>query len=310
MRIGFLCMESVFSVRPLEALVAAGHDVRFVMRPMGPLETRTRDELKRHRGSDVVVRRLLGLTAGGERRDPFEIAHARHIPAWFVGNASSPKAQAFIARQRVDVLVIAFFNQLLNSAVLDIPRLGALNLHPSLLPRYRGPAPLFWTFHDGVDQAGLTLHRVAPGEDDGDVMLQEAVPVPFGTPGEVLIDTLADRAAAMTLAGLEGLARGALVARPQDPRAATRAPRPRGPQLVVDPQRGARQIFHFVRGVGRWNPLQAELGGHGVRVVDAVEIHEGAQVPGEAALVGDLLHLGCDDGVVVLRTRRATLHLR
>jgi methionyl-tRNA formyltransferase len=66
---------------------------------------------------------------------------------------------------------------------------------------------------------------------------------------------------------------------------------------------GAERIFTFARGVGRWNQLVAEVGGARVRVVDAVEVDVGRKMPGETALVGDLLHVGCDDGIVVLQTR-------
>lgn len=306
-RVGFLCMESVFSVKPLEAILAAGHDVRFVMRPIGGMETRTRPVLKRHRGFDVAVRRALGIerTRDDPTRNPLAVAAERDIPAWLVGDASSPASLSFIRRERVDVLVIAFFNQLLKPPVLEAAPAGAVNLHPSLLPKYRGPAPLFWTFRDGLHTSGLTIHRVAPGEDDGDVLLQEEVALPLGTAGEDLVDELAERAARMTVAALRSLdgSGPALPARPQDPREATRAPRPSPQDLLVDPHLGARRVFHFVRGVGRWNPLYAEVGGSRVRVVDAVELDEEKRLPGEIALVGDLLHLGCDDGVVVLRTR-------
>jgi methionyl-tRNA formyltransferase len=297
-------MESVFSVRPLEALLAAGHDVRFVMRPIGGLETRTKGVLKRHRGFDVAIRRALGLARVEEhKRNPLLLAARKDIPAYLVGDASCSAATALLAREKVDVVVVAFFNQLLKPSFFRVPPLGALNLHPSLLPRYRGPAPLFWTFKDGCDMAGLTMHRVAAGEDDGDVIAQEEVPLPFGTAGEDLVDELATRAAHMTVAAVDALAEGSARPQPQDAAHKTRAPRPSEKDLLVDPSLGARRAYHFVRGVGRWNPVHVDVGGHRARVIDAVELEEGRKIPGQSALIGDLLHLGCDDGVVVLRTR-------
>lgn len=312
MRVGFLCMESVFSVKPLEAMLADGHEVRFVMRPIGGLETRRQPLLRRHRGFDVALRRALGLSKLDDdpSRSPFGVAARRDIPAWLVGNASTTSVRKLIDKEKVDVLVIAFFNQLLRAPILEAAPLGAINLHPSLLPRYRGPAPLFWTFRDGEQRAGLTLHRVAPGEDDGDVLSQEEVPVPLGTPGEDLVDELAERAARMTTAALRRLASGRPDSRPQDAREASRAPRPSEHDLFVDPRLGAQRVFHFVRGVGRWNQLFAEVGGTRIRVIDAVELDLDRRLPGEAALVGDLLHIGCDDGTVVLRTQLGPVTVR
>ncbi len=303
MRIGYLCMESVFSVRPLQAMLRAGHDVRFVMRPIGPLATRTQPVLRRHRGFDIAVRRLLGRGAEAARRDPFAVAADADIPAWIVGDASTPAAVELVKRERVDVLVIAFFNQLLKPAMLGVPRLGAVNLHPSLLPRYRGPAPLFWTYRDAATESGLTLHRVAPGEDDGDVLAQASVPVPFGMPGEDLVDVLAEHAEREVVRVLARLDRGDVAGVPQEAALATRAPRPADADLVLDVGMGARRAFHFVRGVGRWNQLVVDVGGTRVRVVDAVELDEGRRVPGEVALVGDTVCLGCADGVVMLRAQ-------
>ena len=310
MRVGFLCMESVFSVRPLEALLDAGHDVRFVMRPVGGVDTRKKPLLKRHGGFDVAVKRALGFVRGGggvsdddHKRNPFAVAARRAIPAYLVGDASCPAAVQLLRKERVDVVVIAFFNQLLRAPFLEVPALGALNLHPSLLPLHRGPAPLFWTFKDGLFEAGLTLHKVAAGEDDGDVVLQEPVPAPLGTAGEDLVDELADRAALMVVDAVGALAAGTSSARPQDRERATRAPRPKDEDLLVDPALGAQRAFHFVRGVGRWNPLYVRTGSTRVRVVDALEVDETRRLPGETALTGDILHLGCHDGVVVLRAR-------
>lgn len=304
MRIGFLCMESVFSVRPLEALLAAGHDVRFVMRPMGGVDTRTKGVIKRHRGFDVAVKRALGFArVDDDKRNPLLVAARAEIPAYIVGNASCGPSVSVIKREKVDLLVIAFFNQLLKRELLAVPSLGAVNLHPSLLPQYRGPAPLFWTYRDGCAHAGLTLHRVAPGEDDGDILAQESVPVSLGLAGEDLVDELATRAAAMTVSVVNALEHGTSKAVPQNPERVTRAPRPTEQDLCVDASMGARRAFQFVRGVGRWNPVYVDVGGQRVRVIDAIELQEGQRMPGESAVIGELLHLGCEDGVVVLRTR-------
>lgn len=304
MRIGYLCMESVFSVRPLEAMLQAGHDVRFVMRPVGPLATRNKPILRRHRGFDVAVRRMLGRKdAAPTQRDPFAVAADADIPAWLVGDASTPDAVRLVRRERVDLLVIAFFNQLLKPSMLEAAPLGTINLHPSLLPAYRGPAPLFWTFRDGATESGLTIHRVAAGEDDGAMLSQDALPLPLGTPGEDLVDELADLSEKSLIGVLDALSRGGARSTPQDETRATRAPRPQDHDLIVDASLGARRVFHFVRGVGRWNPLMVDVAGKRVRVIDAVELDDAPSNPGEVALIGDTVCLGCADGTVMLRAQ-------
>jgi methionyl-tRNA formyltransferase len=308
MRIAFFCMESLFSVQPLEALLAAGHDVRLVVRPIGGVETRNKQVLKRHPSFDVQVRRLLGLGApvalsASAAHDPFAVATRAEIPAWLVGDASQPAMLRLLESAEVDLIVVAFFNQLLKPAVLASARLGAINLHPSLLPLYRGPAPLFWMFKDGVDEGGLSIHRVERGEDSGAVLEQTRVPIPFGTAGEDHVDTLADLAGAAVTRVVDALEAGTAHDVVQDASEATRAPRPKPPDLLVDRAMSARRAFQFVRGVGRWNDVRVSVGDRHVRVVDAVEIEEGRRLPGESAHVGDLLHVGFYDGVVTFRAR-------
>lgn len=302
LRIGYLCMESVFSVRPLEALIAAGHDVRFVLRPIGPLSSRTDPVFKRHRGFDLAMRKMLGFADDAHRTNPLAVAADRDIPAWLCGNASTPAAQNLVKKEKVDLLVIAFFNQLLKPAMFTIPRLGAINFHPSLLPAYRGPAPLFWTYKDGVEQSGLTIHQIAAGEDNGAVHARLPVPIPLGMPGEDLVDILADVAANNVCAAVAAVAAGSR-GEPQNEEQASRAPRPQEADLVVDGSQSARRVFHFVRGVGRWNPLWCAATGQRLRVLDADSFDDNARLPGEHALVGDTLHLGCADGVVRLNVR-------
>lgn len=304
LRLAYLCMESVFSVQPLEALLAAGHDVRFVLRPLGPLSTRHDPVLRRHRGFDVAMRRLLGVRPDEHRTNPLAVAADRDIPAWLCGSANTPMVRDLLQRERVDLVVISFFNQLLSASTLQVAPLGAINLHPSLLPRLRGPAPLFWTFHDAETETGLTIHRVSPGEDDGDIITALPVPLPSGTAGEDLVDDLAALAAAHINDAVARVAAGER-GTPQDESLATRAPRPGPSDVVIDPSWSARRIFTFARGVGRWNNLVVHAAGEVHRVLDAVDVEEGRQLPGEQVLIGDELLLGTSDGVVRLQVRRA-----
>jgi len=296
-------MESVFSVRPLEALLAAGHDVRFVLRPLGPLSTRNDSVLKRHRGFDIAMRRLLGLNVDEHRTNPLAVAADRDIPAWLCGSANTPMVRQLITRERVDVIVVAFFNQLLSPGTISAAPLGAINMHPSLLPHHRGPAPLFWTFKDGDDTGGLTLHRIAPGEDDGAIIAARALPLTFGISGEDLVDQLAELAGAEVCDAVSRLAAGEH-GTPQDHSLATRAPRPGASDVIIDASQSARRIFTFARGVGRWNNLVVHAGSDVLRVLDAVEIDDSRHLPGELVQIGDDLLLGAADGVVRLKTRR------
>lgn len=303
LRLAYLCMESVFSVQPLEALLAAGHNVRLVLRPLGPLSTRRDPVLRRHRGFDVAMRRLLGVSPDEHRTNPLAVAADRDIPAWLCGSVNTPMVRDLLARERIDLVVIAFFNQLLSAETLQSTPLGAINLHPSLLPRLRGPAPLFWTFHDGETETGLTIHRVSPGEDDGDIIKALPVPLPPGTAGEDLVDNLAALAAGHIHDAVERVAAGER-GRPQDERLATRAPRPGPTDVVIDPSWPARRIYSFARGVGRWNNLVLHAAGETHRVLDAIDYEEGRELPGEQVLLGEELLLGTSDGVVRLAVRR------
>jgi methionyl-tRNA formyltransferase len=303
LRLAYLCMESTFSVRPLEALLAAGHDVRFVLRPLGPLSTRNDQVLRRHRGFDVAMRRLLGIKPDEHKTNPLAVAADRDIPAWLCGSVNTPMVEALLTRERVDLMVISFFNQLLKPQTLQATPLGALNLHPSLLPKLRGPAPLFWTFRDQHEEAGLTIHRVSPGEDDGDVVMALPHPLPFGISGEDLVDDLAN-SAADNIVDAVAMVEGGVPGQPQDPTLATRAPRPTSSDVVIDPAWTARRIFGCARGVGRWNNLVVVANNEVLRVIDAVDIDIERRLPGEHAIVGDELLLGAADGVVRLKIRR------
>lgn len=296
-------MESVFSVKPLEALLVAGHDVRFVMRPLGPLSTRRDPVLKRHRGFDVAMRRLLGLRPDDAKTNPLAVAADHAIPAWLCGSVNTPLVRQLLVREGVELIVIGFFNQLLAPSTLEAVPLGAINMHPSLLPQWRGPSPLFWTFHAAETQTGLTIHRVAPGEDNGRIMGRVPLPLTPGVAGEDVVDALASLAAHHINGCIDRVAAGE-PGLEQDETQATRAPRPGPDDVVISRSWPARRIFSFVRGVGRWNTLTLQTPTESYRVLDALDVDETRDLPGEHLIMGDQIVLGTSDGVVRLLVRR------
>lgn len=303
MRLAFFGMESAFSVAALRSLVEAGHDVVLAVRPTGGLAGRQRRLLRRDRG---LRRRVENVVLGPyrppdpERRDPFALAGAHGIPCYWVGDASTPEVGDLLQRERVEAVAIAFFNQLLRDELLERVPAGVVNAHPSLLPRFRGPAPLFWTFREGDEETGVTVHRVTRGEDAGPVLGRGRLEVPLGIGGEDLVEELGVTVARLLPRAVDGLAAGA-PGKPQAEEGLLRARRPGDAELRIDPRWSAERIYRFVRGVGRWNTLIFEAEGRPLRAWDAVAFDVERDVPGEFALVGDHLLLGCRPGVVTLR---------
>lgn len=290
-------MQSEFSAQPLEALLAAGHDVRFVLRPLSRAQRRAPVMLD----PDEVE----NATHPDPAREPFLIAQRAGIPRFLVGDASSEPVRELVAKERVDGLAICFFNQLLKPSLLDLLPLGAVNAHPSLLPAYRGPSPLFWAFRDGREQTGVTVHRVSPGEDDGRVFSRTAIELPFGVRGEEIVPALAAAATQGIVDAVSRMDADERDLKAQDHARATRAPRPDAEAKRVDPSLGARRLYHWVRGVGRWNRLRFDASGVPLRATDALEVSDTATLPADYALVGDRLTLRCPDGAVVLRVSAA-----
>jgi methionyl-tRNA formyltransferase len=306
-------MDSEFSTRPLLALLNSGVQVKAVVKPLGGVSLRKTNVASRvpslmTRLREAWMRLLTGAAPlptdpAGVPEDPFAVAEAWGIPCYVVGDASGDRAHRVLSSLDVDVHCVAFFNQLLRRNVLRLPRLGTVNLHPSLLPAYRGPAPLFWMFKDAVRETGVTLHLVAPGEDDGDVLLQAPMVLEDGTRGPDLLKHMAIKGADLMVQGVWALHRGDAKPVHQDASRAFRSPRPGGEDLRVDFTRPARDVFNFVRGVSQWMPLFAQVGTDRVDVLDALHFEAGTTLPSEVAYTGNTLLARCADGMVALRIR-------
>ena len=230
-----------------------------------------------------------------------ELAAARGIPAFTLSRASLSR---YVRKLQPDrVLVSCYPYRILETLLESVPR-GWVNIHPSLLPDYRGPSPLFWQLRDGCGRIGVTLHAMSPELDLGPIIGQRAF-----TPSDGTSMTLLSRRAG-GMGGqlyLEWEARdtaGGPPARVQHPSQGSRQPYPGPEDFRLDPRWGARRVFNFVKGVRELGPPFFEIeAGRRCLVADALSWHAG---PGpypmdETEENTRLLH--CYNGAVMLQTQ-------
>jgi len=150
---------------------------------------------------------------------------------------------------RPDAIAVACFPRRLPAKALSLPRLGALNVHPALLPRHRGPAPLFWTFHAGDRLAGVTVHLMTDRLDAGPIVAQTAVEVPFGTDGAEFEASLAVIGGNLLAEAIARRHAGDLEAVPQIEAEANSQGFPTEADVRIGTDRSGRWVFSFVRGI-------------------------------------------------------------
>lgn len=204
------------------------------------------------------------------------LASLHTIPLFTLGNLRHPDALAALRAYEPDFLITACFPRLLPPEMLAIPRIACLNLHPSLLPAYRGPEPLFWQFYYGETHTGVTLHWMDENADTGDLLAQAEVPFPDGI-------SLSDAETLTARAGGELLCRALshpeqLPRTPQPQQGASYHPRPTSDALVIPTTWPARRAYNFLRAARAWGPFEITHHGSGkrLRVREAVAFESGA----------------------------------
>ena len=159
----------------------------------------------------------------------------------------NPEAERFLREAEPDLLVVAAFGQMLPRLFFEGPPHGALNVHASLLPRYRGAAPVVYALLHGERETGVTIMRIDEGLDTGDIVAKAAVPVPPGVTAGELEAQLADLGARLLIDALPPYVAGELRPRPQDDRLATYAPSFRKEDARIDWTRPAQEVHNRVR---------------------------------------------------------------
>lgn len=180
------------------------------------------------------------------------------------------RAEDFLRRlQKLDpsLAVVVAFGQIFPRALLELPAHGCINLHASLLPRYRGAAPIQAALIGGERRTGVTTMRMDEGLDTGPILLQEEVDItPDETAGE-LAERLASRGADLVIRTLEGLEQGVVKPRPQNDADATLARRLRRSDGIIDWSQSATMLYDLLRGVTPWPGLSTTLRGQPLKVL-------------------------------------------
>jgi methionyl-tRNA formyltransferase len=212
----------------------------------------------------------------------------------------APDAQAELAELKPDLMVVVAYGLILPQAVLDIPRLGCINSHASLLPRWRGAAPIQRAVQAGDAESGVTVMRMEAGLDTGPMLLKAITPITAEDTGGTLHDRLAELGPVAVLQAIAGLADGSLVGEVQDDSLATYAHKLNKDEARIDWSRPADELERLVRAFNPWPICHSTLNGEALKVL-AAQIAEGNGEPG--TILGaskDGLTVACGQGALRL----------
>ena len=253
-----------FAARALSALLAGGHEIALAL---------TQPDRAAGRGLKVnpsPVKRL---------------AEAHRIPVAQPVTLKDPAVQDTLRAVGADLMVVAAYGLLLPQAVLDIPHLGALNIHASLLPRWRGAAPIQRALLAGDSETGACIMQMDSGLDTGPLLLCESVPIRDEDTAQSLHDRLAELGARLLLQALEGLARGALSARPQPDAGVTYAAKIDRAEARLDWTLPAADLWRRVRAFNPYPGAASRLGEVEVKIWRATP-DAASGTPGEVLEAG------------------------
>jgi methionyl-tRNA formyltransferase len=192
-----------------------------------------------------------------------------------------------VKRMFPDLIVVAAYGRMLTKDLLDIPPLGCINVHASLLPKCRGAAPIQWAIANGERRTGITIIKMDEGMDTGDILLVQEVEIGDDDTAQSLHDTLAQVGAKLIIKAMDRLNRGTLRPIPQDHREATYAPLLKKEDGLIDWSKDARDIFNRIRGFSPWPGAFTHLRGLRLKIVSAKIITgEGRERAGRVVQAG------------------------
>lgn len=220
-----------FAVSTLEAVAGAGHEICLVV---------TQPDKPRGRGREMQAPPVK------------EWAVRRDIPVFQPPRIREPEAVAVLERYPADIIIVAAFGQILPKEVLELPGLGCVNVHASLLPKYRGAAPIQWAVINGDAFSGVTTMQMGEGLDDGDILLMKEVALRADETGGSLFDRLAAEGGRLCVETMEGLQQGSITPTPQDESKATHVGMIKKSMGRMNFEQSAVELERLIRGLNPW----------------------------------------------------------
>ena len=234
-----------------------------------------------------------------------EVALAEGIPVYQPENFRDEEAVQTLAALQPDVIAVVAYGRILPQKVLDIPKLGCVNIHASLLPQYRGSAPYQWAVLDGLKETGVTAQHMAAKMDAGDIIDVAKTPIGENETAGELLDRLAVLGAELLSRTLTKFRNGTAVGTPQDESQVSFAPMLDKSMCPIDWSKPARKVHDHVRGLHPWPVATAQLAGTNFKI-HATRVVEGAGAPGQLlALTKTGLVVACGEGAVEISQLQA-----
>ncbi len=272
------CGTPRFAVPTLEALVHAGFPVGLVV---------TQPDRPRGRG--------LALTPSAVK----ESALALQLPVTQPDSIkNNDEFRAQLTAFRPDAIIVVGYGRIIPQWMIDLPRFGNINLHASLLPKYRGAAPIQWAIARGEIVTGVTTMRIDAGLDTGDILLQTEIPIKLTDTAETLAPVLAAIGADLMVDTLRGLQAGTIAPRPQDHAKATLAPILKKQDGRIDFRQTAQETCNRLRGFQPWPGAFTVFRGKNLHLWQAA-VSQHSLLPGELLVEGNCLFVGCGEGAAL-----------
>ncbi len=229
-----------FAVPSLKALVEAGHDICGVF---------TQPDKPKNRGMKLHPTPVK------------EYAITQNIPVFQPAKMRDGEALTILKELSPELIVVAAYGKILPVDILELPPKGCINVHSSLLPKYRGAAPINWAILNGEDESGVTIMYMAEGLDTGDMIAAQATPIKLDENAQQLHDRLADLGANLLIDVVSQMEQGAVCAVKQDDALSCYAPMLSKELSPIDWTKSARQIHDQVRGLYPWPSAVSEIDG-------------------------------------------------
>ena len=272
------CGTPQFAVPTLETLVESGFSIQLVL---------TQPDRPKGRGLELV--------ASPVKQSALRLRLPIYQPERIKANE---ELQAKLREIAPDAIVVVGYGRIIPPWMLQLPKYGNLNVHASLLPKYRGAAPIQWAIARGETVTGVTTMRIDEGLDTGDILLQRELPISANDTSETLAPRLAAIGADLMIETLRGLQAGSITPRRQDDAQATLAPILKKEDGRIDFRMGADEIYNRFRGFQPWPGAFTTFRGRGLGVTGMRRVVE--QVAnGELLVRGEQVFAGCGDATAI-----------